>query len=549
MTREVTSPRLKTLDAVVVGAGLSGMYSLYRLRGLGLRVRAYDAAGDVGGTWWWNRYPGARVDSPGAPFYGYTFSKELAREWEWKETQPDQPAILRYLGHVADRFNLRKDIELKTRIESARWDPSSHRWRLTTSRGQVVEATFLISAVGTLSARYLPDIPGVDQFGGEIVHTGDWPESGLSFTGKRVGVIGTGSSGVQAIPFIAHDADHLYVFQRTPQYVLPGRNRPLDPAFAAETKENWAEYRNRIHATGRPFPTSRRRAVDATPEERQATYEAAWRRGGLSIGLTFSDHMADSVANGYISNFVRSKIRESVRNSDLAEKLIPTYLFGGKRLILGEDYYETFNRTNVTLVDLREDPIKCIDAGGVITKHDKFPLDVLVFATGYDALTGAIRQLNPIGVDGPLQDKWDDGVKTYLGLAVHGFPNMLMIHGPQTPSVKFHMALGAERQADWIARLIVRMREDSYVEVQPVQEAEPLWAEKVRNIASRTLYPLTDSWFSGANIPGKPREFMIHLDGPLYHRELTDIADNDYPGFVFTAADGRQVKGAAAPAS
>ena len=529
------APNKKTedLDVVVIGAGLSGLYAVYRLRQLGLRMRAYDQASDVGGTWWWNRYPGARVDSPGAPFYGYTFSDELAREWDWKDTQPAQTEILAYLRHVADRFNLRKDIQLNTKITVAEWEGSKDSWRLTTSRDEVIQARFLISAAGTLSASFLPNIPGAPEFAGEVVHTGHWPEAGLSFADKRVGVIGTGSSGVQVIPFIAREASEVVVFQRTPQYVIPGRNQPIDQDFASATKRNWPEHRDRIQATGRPFPTSTLRAVDVTRQEREAAYEEAWRRGGLGLALTFTDHMTDPVANGFIAEFVRSKIAAIVADPDIAEKLMPTFLFGGKRLILGEGYYETFNLQHVKLVDLRTDPIDRIEASCVRTQANSFPVDTLVYATGYDALTGAILRLDPIGQEGSLRRKWRDGVTTYLGLGVRGFPNMFMIHGPQTPSVKYHMGLGAEKQVDWIANLIIWMRQKSLDAVQPGPEMEAAWAEEVRSIANKTLFPLTDSWFSGANIPGKPREFMIHLDGPGYHQQLAQLAAANYPGFQF----------------
>ena len=534
---EANSARSQRFDVIIIGAGLSGMYAVYRLRKLGLSVRAFDEAGDVGGTWWWNRYPGARVDSPGAPFYGYTFSTELAQEWNWEETQPDQPAILAYLRHVAGRFDLRKDIQLETRIKSAHWDANVQLWKLVTSAEQVIEAPFLISAVGTLSASFLPDIPGVKDFAGEVVHTGHWPEAGLSFEGKRVGVIGTGSSGVQVIPFIARQAKEVFVFQRTPQYVIPGRNRALDPDFAATAKERWSHYREQLNATGRPFPTPRRLAVATDETERQAIYEEAWRRGGLGLASTFSDHMISLEANSYVGEFVRSKIAETVSDPAVAQKLMPTFLFGGKRLILGEGYYETFNRPNVRLIDLREEPIELIDATSIRTNRETIPLDVLVFATGYDAITGAILRLDPVGPGGPLRTKWQDGVKTYLGMAIHGFPNMFMIHGPQSPSVKFHMGLGAEKQVNWIADLITWMQRRNYVEAQPTEAVESAWGEKVTTLASTTLFPLTDSWFSGANIPGKHREFMIHLDGPAYHQDLMALADTKYQGFTFKTSD------------
>jgi cation diffusion facilitator CzcD-associated flavoprotein CzcO/pimeloyl-ACP methyl ester carboxylesterase len=525
----------RAFDVVIIGAGFGGMYSLLRLRRLGLRIAVFDEAGGVGGTWWWNRYPGARVDFPGGPFYCYTFSEELVREWDWTETHPDQPAVLAYLEHVADRFDLRRDIRLNTKVSAAAFDESAQRWTVETSDGERVTAQFLISSVGTLSAPYTPDISGIGDFAGPIHHTGHWPQDAdVDFTGKRVGVIGTGSSGVQVMPMIADRAAHLTVFQRTPQYAVPARNQPIAEELIRESKENWAELRRRIIETGRIQPRSTRSAFDDTDEERRRRYEAAWAEGSNAIMACYADLLTDPAANRTAADFVRSKIRELVEDPAVAQRLMPDYFFGTKRQIMDEGYYEMFNRENVTLVDLREDPIESVTADSVRTRSGEHAIDVLILATGYDAISGALRRLGPVGRDGlGLQDRWRDGARTYLGLAVAGFPNLFMIHGPQTPSVMFHMPLGAELQGDWIADCITYMRERGLTTVEPDADAEAAWGAEVQAVAATTLYPQTDSWFTGANIPGKAREFTIYVGGPQYHRRLREVAADDYRGFTF----------------
>jgi cation diffusion facilitator CzcD-associated flavoprotein CzcO len=524
----------RDFDAVVVGAGLSGLYALHRLRQQGLDVRVYDRAADVGGTWWYNRYPGARVDTPTAPFYSFMFSPELAREWDWAETQPDQPAILSYLSHVADRLDLRRDIQFESTVSNARFDAATSRWRLQVNEQEEVSAQFLVLAVGTLSESYLPDIAGIETFAGRILHTGQWPHEPVDFSGERVGVIGTGSSGVQVIPFVARQADQLTVFQRTPQYVLPGRNRPLDPEALREARAHWTEIRERIIETGKFYEIPAARAVEVSAAERQSTYEKAWERGGLPFGASFADHLTDEEANGYVADFVRERIREVVMDPEVADRLVPTNYFGTKRLILGEGYYETYNRDNVTLVDLREEPIERVEPGGIRTGSRTRPLDTLVLATGYDALTGALLSLDPAGAEGvSLAERWADGVRTYLGIGVARLPNLFLIHGPQTPSVKFHTPIGTELQVEWIAGCIDHVREHGFATVEPVEAAEQEWGREVASLVENTLYPRTDSWFNGANIPGKPREFMVHIDGPRYHRRLREVAAGGYPGFEF----------------
>ena len=523
-------------DAVVIGAGFGGLYALHHLRAMGLAVRVYDGAAGVGGTWWWNRYPGARVDFPGGPFYCYTFSEELVREWNWAETQPDQPSVLAYLEYVADRLDLRRDIQLETWVRDACYDEEAQRWLVETSTGERVSTQFLICAAGTLSAAHTPDIPGLNNFAGECYHTGRWPQTPVSFAGKRVGVIGTGSSGVQAIPEIAREAAHVTVFQRTPQYSIPARNRPIDPEVVRQARENWVAIRAQMTASplGAPFEVPERSAFEDTPEQRQALYEELWQRGGFHIFFgSYADILTDKEANRTLADFVRGKIREIVRDPQTAQKLMPDYYLGTKRQLLDGGYYETFNRDNVTLVDLREDPIQEIKPTGVRTAKGEYPLDMLVLATGFDAMTGALLRLNPKGRGGvSLAEKWRTRFDTYLGITIAGFPNLFMIHGPGSPSVLFNMPLGAELESAWIGDCVRYLRAHGLGAIEPTPDAEKNWDQEVAELADATLYPLTDSWYTGANIPGKPRQFCVHLGGPLYFQRLSEVAAQGYEGFV-----------------
>lgn len=534
-TQGACAARMQAFDALIIGAGFGGMYALHCLRELGLSVRVYDDAVSVGGTWSWNRYPGARVDFPGGPFYCYTFSEQLVREWDWTETQPDQPSVLAYLNFVADTLDLRRDIQLQTRVTGAQYDETVQRWTVQTNTGARVSAQFLICAVGTLSAANRPDIPGLDTFAGECFHTGHWPQHPVDFAGKRVGIIGTGSSGVQAIPVISRSAAHLTVFQRTPQYAIPAGNRPLDPAFVRQTRDTWPQIRRQMVESplGSPFAPSTRSALDDTPQQREALYEAHWRKGGLSIAFgTYHDILFDQAANRTLADFVRGKIRQIVRDPKIADKLMPHYLIGTKRQILDDGYYETFNRDNVTLVDLREDPIEAINPGGVRTRGGEHPLDMLILATGYDAITGALQNLNPRGRGGvTLKQAWAERFSTYLGMAIRGFPNLFMIHGPETPSVLFNMPLGAELEAEWIRDCIGYLREHRLGAIEPAPGVEEAWGREVAEVASHTLFPLTESWYTGANIPGKHRQFAVHLGGSQYFQRLSDVAAKGYEGF------------------
>lgn len=525
------------LDALVIGAGVAGMYALYRLREMGLSVRVFDAAAGIGGTWWWNRYPGARVDYPSAPFYGYTFSEELFREWDWSERQPAQAEVLAYLEYMAEKFDLLRDIQLNTWVRSAEFDEAAQRWIVETDDGEVVSAQFLVCAMGTLSAANKPDIPGIDDFAGECHHTGQWPQQGVSFAGKRVGVIGTGSSGVQAIPIIARECEHLTVFQRTPQYSIPAGNRPVDPEYLRESRENWQALRARMHesAIGAPYPLSTTSALEHTPDKRREVYEALWEDGGLFMLFdSYNDLLTDEAANETISSFVKSKIAEVVDDPETARKLTPNYLLGTKRQILDDGYYETFNRQNVALVDLREDPIEGVAAEGIRTANGQHDLDMLVLATGYDAITGALLRVNPRGRGGvTLQDKWRERFSSYLGVAIPGFPNLFMVHGPESPSVLFNMPLGAELEGNWIRDCIGHLRENSLGAIEPAPGVEEAWRENVALFANQTLFPLTESWYTGANIAGKHRQFAVHVGGPEYFKQLSDEAAKGYRGFVF----------------
>jgi cation diffusion facilitator CzcD-associated flavoprotein CzcO len=527
-------------DVVVIGAGVSGLYALHHLRAMGLSVRVYDGAPKVGGTWWYNRYPGARVDGPSAPLYCYTFSDELVQEWDWTETQAAQPEVLSYVEHVADRFDLRRDIRLETWVRGARYDEAAQRWTLETSTGLRVSAQFLICAVGALSVAHKPDIPGIEDFGGECFHTGDWPQEPVSFAGKRVGVIGTGSSGVQSIPEIAKEAAHVTVFQRTPQYSVPARNRPLEPERLAEVRENWDTIRAEMAAPPRganfaPFPGNGRSAFEETPEQRHALYEELWQEGSLNfVAGNYPELMVNEEINREVSEFLRSKIREIVRDPETADKMMPDYFYGTKRPILDDGYYEAFNRDNVTLVDLRQDPIEKITSTGVRTATSEHALDMLVLATGFDAITGSMLRLDPKGRGGvSLKEKWQSRFHNYLGMMISGFPNLFMIHGPGTPGVLYLMPLGAELETEWIANCVRHLREQGLGAVEPTHAAEEDWDREVTELANETLFPRTDSWYTGSNIPGKPRHFSVHLGGPAYFQRIVEVAAKGYEGFAF----------------
>jgi len=531
----------REVDAVVVGAGFAGIYSHHKLRQLGLTIQGFEAADDVGGTWWWNRYPGARCDVESMD-YSYSFSPDLEQEWEWTERYATQPEILRYVDHVARRFDLRRDIEFSTRVTAADWDEGSNRWLVETDRGHRVRAQFLIMAVGCLSSAKLPELVGIERFRGDTYHTGRWPHEGVDFTGKRVGVIGTGSSGIQSIPIIAKQAALLTVFQRTPNFSVPAKNAPLDPAFVDRRKANYRKHRKLMFNSrgGIVIAGSDQSALSATEEERQRRYWEAWEAGTL-FGMVscFGDIAIDQQANETAAEFVRERIRSIVDDPDVAETLSPrSYPFATKRLCLDSDYYATFNRDNVLLVDVRADPILEVTCNGLRTAAADFELDALVCATGFDAMTGPLLGPDIRGVGGrSLRDKWAAGPRSYLGVASAGFPNLFTITGPGSPSVLTNMMVSIEQHVDWVADCIRSMRSNGAMAIDPDVEAEDFWVSHVSEVADLTLFPRADSWYLGANVPGKPRVFMPYVGGFAVYREICDgVAADGYRGFVLTPA-------------
>jgi cyclohexanone monooxygenase len=528
-------------DAIIVGAGVGGLYAIHRLRKLGLNVRAFEAGSGVGGTWYWNRYPGCRCDVESME-YSYSFSDELQQQWHWPERYGTQPEILRYIDHVADRFDLRRDIELGTRVRTAAFDGETSTWTITTDKGTSATAPFCIMATGNLSTPRKPGIPGLESFAGKWYHTGLWPHEGVDFTGLRVGVIGTGSSGVQSIPIIARQAKHLYVFQRTANFSLPARNAPLDPVKEQAHKAHYSERRRAAFDTpfgiaGYPAPV--KSALAATDEERQRAYEAKWAEGGsISYLYSFTDLLLDKQSNDTASEFVRRKIRATVNDPKTAELLCPNdHPIGTKRLILDTDYYETYNRGNVTLVDIRSKPIEEITPSGLRTADAQYALDAIVFATGFDAMTGAMKEID-IRTDAgvTIREKWEHGPRTYLGIMMAGFPNLFMITGPQSPGVKSQMILACEQHVDWIADCIRHLRDQGLARIEAEQDAEDAWVQHNNEVADRTLYPLANSWYVGANIPGKPRVFMPYVGGvAAYKKKCDEIAAKGYEGFRLSA--------------
>jgi cyclohexanone monooxygenase len=541
----VPTDRAHRLDVVVVGAGFAGLYALHRLRKLGLSVQVYEAGAGVGGTWFWNRYPGARCDVESLE-YSYSFSPELEQQWDWSERYPPQPEILRYINHVADRFDLRRNIQFDTRVTVAAFDETLGRWRVTTDRGDDVSARFCVMATGCLSAATTPDIEGLGTFGGNWHHTGQWPPEGVDFTGQRVGVVGTGSSGIQSIPVIAQQAAHLVVFQRTPNFSLPARNEPLPPDTQAEVKAGYDALREAARssfaAIAVPPPTESALTVEAA--ERQRRYEAAWAKGGLmSMTTTFRDLIVDEAANDTAAEFIRAKIREIVVDPDVARMLTPTdHPFGTKRPCLDTGYFETFNRDNVTLVDLRATPITEVVPTGIRTTAGVHELDSIVLATGFDAMTGPLLRIDIRGRGNlRLRDKWSAGPRTYLGIATAGFPNLFIVTGPGSPSVLSNMIMAIEQHVDWIADCLSFLREEGLDAVEATVEAEDAWIDHVNELAGGTLYPLANSWYMGANVPGKPRVFMPYVGGfPLYRATCDDVAADDYRGFRLTARRAAQ---------
>ena len=530
----MTQPQL---DAVIVGAGFAGMYALHRLLKDNHTARVFEVGDGVGGTWYWNRYPGARCDVQSME-YSYTFDEDLQQAWEWSEKYATQPEILTYANHVADRFNLRDHITFNTRVLSAHYDEDGDFWTVTTDGGETVTARFCIMATGCLSSTNMPDFRGLDTFAGETYHTGQWPHEGVDFKGKRVGVIGTGSSAIQSIPLIAAECDELTVFQRTANYSIPAHNEPLTEAFVADIKARYPAFRAENREMFAGFGATRVRhedsIYDADDAKREARFEESWQVGGLGFLSAFGDMGADRDANNIAGEFVRNKIRNIVDDPETAELLCPTGVIGCKRLCVDTDYYKTFNQDHVHLVDVSENAIEEITKDGLITGGKEYTFDVLVFATGFDAMTGTLMKIDIKGRGGEkLADKWHAGPRTYLGLSVHGFPNLFTVSGPGSPSVLSNMIVTIEQHVEWISDCINYLRDHDQHSIEADLDAEDYWVSLGNGIADMTLFPTCNSWYLGANVPGKPRIFMPFVAGfPMYREICDDVAGDSYRGFT-----------------
>jgi cyclohexanone monooxygenase len=524
------------LDVVVVGAGFAGLFMVHRALGMGMSVEAIDAADGVGGTWWWNRYPGARCDVPSME-YSYGFDDELQQEWEWSERYATQPEILSYLEHVADRFELRPHLKLGTRIEQVFWDDAAQAWDVVASDGITRRTRFVVMATGCLSAANMPDIPGRDLFAGRTFHTGRWPHEPVDFSGRRVAVIGTGSSGVQSIPLIAEQADQVTVLQRTPAYAVPAHNGPLDPAEVARIKADYVNWR-KVARNSRPgygghVPRPEVSALAVGEQERTAAYDARWDVGGLLFLGAFNDLLLDTAANDTAADYLRARIAAVVDDPNTATALSPDTIVGCKRLCLDSGYYSTYNRPNVRLVDIAATPIERIDPAGVVIGGEVHEVDDIVFATGFDAMTGALDRIHVEGRNGQtLRDAWAAGPTTLLGLQVAGFPNLFTVTGPGSPSVLTNMISSIEHHVEWIAELLSDMTTNGYATVEATPAAQAEWVDYVNAVADMTLFPNCNSWYLGANVPGKPRVFMPLPGFPEYVTHCSNVADQGYPGFV-----------------
>lgn len=525
-------------DAVVVGAGFGGLYMLHRLLERGLKVKVFEAGDNVGGTWYWNRYPGARCDVESIE-YSYSFSEELQQDWSWTERYSTQPEILQYIQHVAERFDLRRHVQFNTRVEGAEFDPATNTWTVTTNQGDSVRAPVCIMATGCLSTAKMPEVAGIDSFKGKWYHTGFWPKEPVDFTGKRVGVIGTGSSAIQLIPQVAKQASELFVFQRTPNYCVPAQNVPLDPALEQEVKQRYGAVRKQAresHGGVASIPVPTQSALAVSAEERQRVYEQRWQIGGLGMVRAFNDLLTNEEANKTVADFFKGKIREIVKDPKVADLLTPSYPFGVKRLCTDTGYFQTYNLPHVKLVDIRKSPITAIKPEGVATKDGEYPLDAIVFATGFDAMTGTLLAMD-IHVKGgaTLRDLWAHGPRTYLGLMTAGLPNLFMITGPGSPSVLSNVVVSIEQHVDWITGCITHMRSNEIARIEPEDSAQDAWVAHVNAIADMTLLPKGASWYVGANVPGKPRVFMPYAGGVgVYRKKCDEVVANGYAGFRLT---------------
>jgi cyclohexanone monooxygenase len=528
------APVKKSVDAVVVGAGFGGLYMVHRLRQAGLSVQGIEAGGGVGGTWYWNRYPGARCDIPSL-LYSYTFSDELQEDWSWSERYATQPEILSYAEHVADRFDLRPTFLFDTPVAAARFDEASERWTVETAHGDVIDARYCIMATGCLSSPREPDIPGHETFQGESYVTGLWPHEGVDFRGKRVAMIGTGSSGIQSTPLIAQDAARVTVFQRTPNFSLPAKNRPLDEQERADFRAGFPAYKQILKEGGLGVPQP---PADWVPDEAEmrSLSGALWSGDGLLSLTVFPNLTRDERVNAVAADYVRAKIKEIVDDPAVADALTPRdYPLGTKRACVDTDYYATFNRSNVELVDLRKTPIVEVTTTGVRTSNKDYPVDVIVYATGFDAMTGALLKIDITGRNGAtLRKSWEHGPRTYLGLQVAGFPNLFTITGPGSPSVLSNMITSCEQHVDWIADAIAYVQKTGASTIEATEAAQDAWVAHVNDEADQTLFPRANSWYIGANVPGKPRVFMPYV-GQNYRIRCDEVAANGYEGFKLSA--------------
>lgn len=542
MMIHMADEHISNVDVVVVGAGFAGLYAAYRLRLAGQSMRIFEAGDDLGGTWYWNRYPGARVDIPSVD-YMFSFDADWSKDWQWSEKYATQPEILRYLNHVADKHDLRRDMQFGTRVTQAHWDDTLSGYRVRTDRGDEIGCHYLVMATGCLSVPKDLDIPGVENFTGELYFTSSWPHEPVDFTGKRVGVVGTGSSGIQSIPLIAAQAAQLVVFQRTPCFSIPAHNGPIAPDKLAQLVDDSA-YRQAAKYSfgGVPLERTSTPAFSVSADERRQRYERAWQRGELLEVLNlYTDVMSNTLANNDFAEFIRGKIRSIVRDPQTAEALCPTtYPVGAKRLCLDTNYYATFNLPHVRLVNLQDQPLVSVTETGIATAGESFEFDTIVFATGFDAITGAVAAVDIVGRDGlALKDKWRHGPSTYLGLMTEGSPNLFLIAGPHSPSVLSNMAVSIEQHLDFVADALTYLRAHGFDQIEPTKLAEAGWMRHVDDAASITLFPQANSWYVGANIPGKPRTFMAYAAGVDFYRMACDeVAAREYLGFALSGPGG-----------